>query len=488
MRRVAAACVLAGCCAGRAGALLAGPPATAAAKSAPAAVQQAAPPWASAARSGVAQPTTTRLPATDRSWPGDKNGALLMSKVSGQAPLPPPGEPVAPGRAAGLGVTLEDVTQLALARHPQIRQAQAQVAAARGRALQASLYPNPTLGTASPQLAGNQTQYSGYIIQDLVTMGKIRLDTGAAERAAQQAEWMLVRARFDVLTNLRQRFYTALVAQQRIEILDRMVTIARTAKTIGERLLRAEIAPRGDVLLLQIELARSEAELRNANTLARTTKQQLAAATGVIDLPIERVNGDLRQRLPDYEVIAVEQGVIARNALVRNAEVEIARNQVVLRRQVVEPVPNLNFLGGYQNQLKGAFAPENQAIYQVQIEVPLFDRNQGNIRAAQADVSAANAQWVRVQTELANEAAAAIGRYLTSRQLAERYENEILPSAVELQRISAQLYEQEQIDFLRYLNAQRALLDANLAYLAAQEARWMAGAEVAGLLQSDRFP
>ena len=56
----------------------------------------------------------------------------------------------------------------------------------------------------------------------------------------------------------------------------------------------------------------------------------------------------------------------------RKAELEIARNQVVLRRQVVEPVPNLNFMGGYQNQLKGAGAPENQAIYQVQIEVPLF--------------------------------------------------------------------------------------------------------------------
>ena len=403
-------------------------------------------------------------------------------------PLPPPSESVGPGQEVGTGLTLEAATQLALAQHPRIREAQALVTAARGRALQASLYPNPMLGTFSPQVAGNQSQYSGFVSQDLVTMGKIRLNTGAAERAAQQAEAMMVRARFDVLTNLRQRFYTALVAERRVEILDRMVTIARTARSIGERLLRAEIAPRGDVLLLQIELARSEAELRNAVTLANTTKRQLAAATGIIDLPIARVDGDLRQRLPDYEVIAVQRGVIDRNALMRKAELEIARNQVVLRRQVVEPVPNLNFMGGYQNQLKGAGAPENQAIYQVQIEVPLFDRNQGNIRAAQADVAAANAQVVRTATELANLTAEAIGRYLTSRRLAERYEQEILPAAVELQRISAQLYEQEQIDFLRYLNAQRAFLDANLAYLAAQEQQWMAAAEVAGLLQSDQFP
>ena len=95
LRRVAAACVSAGCCAGRAGATAGGgrrrrPPLNGArgrAAGCPAA-------WASAARSAVAQPTTTRLPATDRSWPGDKNSAVDVQSL-GQAPLPPPGEPVA---------------------------------------------------------------------------------------------------------------------------------------------------------------------------------------------------------------------------------------------------------------------------------------------------------------------------------------------------------------------------------------------------------
>jgi cobalt-zinc-cadmium efflux system outer membrane protein len=120
--------------------------------------------------------------------------------------------------------------------------------------------------------------------------------------------------------------------------------------------------------------------------------------------------------------------------------------------------------------------------------IPLWNRNQGNIRAAAANVGVAGAQLNRVENDLANTTAQALGRYLTAKQLAERYERIILPSAVELQDISAQLYNQSQIDFLRYLNAQRALLDSNLSYLGAQEARWTAAAEVAGLLQSERFP
>jgi len=90
--------------------------------------------------------------------------------------------------------------------------------------------------------------------------------------------------------------------------------------------------------------------------------------------------------------------------------------------------------------------------------------------------------------ELANASAEALGRYITARQLVERFERIVLPSAIELQDISNQLYRQGQIEFLNYLNSQRALLSANLDYLSAQSALWTSAAEVAGLLQSERFP
>ena len=416
----------------------------------------------------------------------DKASATLqVPSLSSQ----PGAETIPPGQEDdSQGVTLDELIRTAMANSPVVREAETLAAAARARAYQASLYPNPTMGHASPQLAGNQTQYNAYVIQDLVTKGKIRLDTAAAERAAQEAEFNAIRARFDVLTTVRQRFFIALAAQRRVEVLEKMVGITRAAKDTGQRLLNAQLGSRGDVLLLQIELSRAEAELKNAVTLAETSKSQLAAGTGLIALPIPRIRGSLVEALPEYDLVDVQQGVIARNALVRSAELEIARAQILTRRAEVEPFPNLNFMGGYQNQLAGAMAPQNQAIYQVQMVVPLFNRNQGNIRASQAGISTAVAQLNRVRTELANASAAAVGRYLTAKQLADRYENEILPSAVQLQSIYAQLYEQGQEGFLRYLAAQRALVDANLAYISAQEARWTAAAEVAGLLQIERFP
>jgi cobalt-zinc-cadmium efflux system outer membrane protein len=276
--------------------------------------------------------------------------------------------------------------------------------------------------------------------------------------------------------------------QERRDVLERMVRIARTSLDISERMYKAQEGTRGDMLLLQIEASRAEVELKNAITMVDVNKRQLAAAMGVYNLQIAHLAGDAKRHPSPFDLDTVQQEVIARNAAAQSAEVEIARTQVVLRRAQVEPFPNLNMMGGYQNQQPGALAPESQGMYQVQMIVPLWNRNQGNIRAAQAGVSAAVAGWNRVQVELAASTAAAVGRYRTAQQVVDRFEQVVVPSAQELQDISAQLYRQGQVEFLIYLNAQRALLEANLDYLNALESRWTAAAEVAGLLQSEQFP
>jgi cobalt-zinc-cadmium efflux system outer membrane protein len=145
-------------------------------------------------------------------------------------------------------------------------------------------------------------------------------------------------------------------------------------------------------------------------------------------------------------------------------------------------------MGGWQYQLSGAGAPLNQGIYQVTFAVPLWNRNQGAIRAAQATVGESRAQFGDVRNQLANDAANAVGRYISARTLVEAYEERILPKARETQRLTQQLYGEGQIDFLRLLETQRTLFQANLEYVNAQEDRWTAAADVAGLLQSDRFP
>lgn len=395
-------------------------------------------------------------------------------------------ELVAPGQGPGIW-TLDQLTELALTRNPAIREAWAQSRSARGAAVQAGLYPNPTINSSSPQLAGSDSQYNGFVTQEFVTKGKLRLSREAALRAVQQADLKYARQRYDVLTNVRAQFYSAAVAHQRVLVLENLLVIARASRESAEKLERVGEGTRTDTLLLQIEQDRAELSLENGETLLTSAHQQLAATVGLPGLVIEGVTAELDTALPDFEFEALRRGVVTQNALARVAQLEVARSRVLLQRAIVEPFPNVVAMGGYQRQI-GDAPVLDQALFQVTVPLPLWNRNQGNIASAQANVTAAAGQYGRVQNELSLRAAQVLAEYRTAVQRVDHFERQILPRAKELQRIALQGYEAGQFDFLRLLQAQRVLHETTLTYVNAQESRWLAGAEIAGLLQSEQFP
>jgi cobalt-zinc-cadmium efflux system outer membrane protein len=386
---------------------------------------------------------------------------------------------------APTGMRLEELESLAIGNHPQLLGAYAAVRSAEGRAFQAGLYPNPQFGVSSPQLAGSESQYNAFISQDILTGGKLRLDTAAACQEVERLRLELRRERFDVLTSVRRRFYAVLTAQNRVAVLEDLVRMAEKSQDLGQRLQQAGLGARTDTLLLEIESHKAQVALVNARTNLDASRRQLAAEVGLPELPIDRLYGDLSAELPQFELIELQQDVVTLNSQTAAAEAASRRSRVLLDRAIVEPSPTFNVMGGYQRQLQGV---KDQGIVQVLVSVPLWDKNEGNIRAAQADVGRAEAEVRRVQIELAQQAAEALAQYQSAVNLVQKYQQEILPKSRESVELTQRLYEQEQIDFLRLLQAQRTLGEVNLDYIDAQANRWSAAVTIANLLQVEQFP
>ena len=120
--------------------------------------------------------------------------------------------------------------------------------------------------------------------------------------------------------------------------------------------------------------------------------------------------------------------------------------------------------------------------------VPLFDRNQGNIRSARADIAKAQADLRTVELDLAYQTAQIMAEYRTAQRMVAWYEEAILPKARETVRIMQRLYSEGEINFLRLLEAQRILTETELAFVDAQERRWTGAVSIADLLQLEEFP
>ena len=226
------------------------------------------------------------------------------------------------------------------------------------------------------------------------------------------------------------------------------------------------------------------AALRSAELTRAAAEQELAALIGVRNLRID-AQGDLLVALPDFSSPQERERLLLRSSLMESARAEIVKNQFLLRRAEVEPIPNVILSSGYQWTVN---EPHSQALLGVYFTMPVWDRNQGNIRAAAAGVRQSRAQLTTVQNDLLRQLAEALGRYRAAQQTVENYEKGILPDAKRTLELVQKLYEAGQVDLVKLLQTQRSVFETNLEYVAALQDRLVAGAAVAGLLQLDQFP
>ena len=124
---------------------------------------------------------------------------------------------------------------------------------------------------------------------------------------------------------------------------------------------------------------------------------------------------------------------------------------------------------------------------QIGVPVPIFDRNQGEIRPAEAALARAELEGTRVSNELASRLAAAFERYENSRKLLDYYKNHILPDQVMAFRGLYQQYElqTDKVGFSALLQGQQNLGQTVTAYTAILGDLWNSVVEVASLAQSE---
>lgn len=412
-------------------------------------------------------------------------GALCLSVTLGTIVTAEEPAAVPPAPETEPGLTLEVLTSIAETISPNLTQAAAEVQVARGRAHQAGLYPNPVGSGGAMQMGGRDSQYFVQLSQEIVTKHKLQLSEAAACREVFQAEYRFVRTRFDLLTAVRQGYYAVLAGQKRVDILKQLVGIATKSQTAATRLKEAGEGTRSDSLLFQIELEKAEVALQNAEAVLAASLGQLTASVGSPEMELDRVEGDLRISLVPFAEQVVVDGYIPYNAEISVAEQEVDRNRLLLKRAQVEPFPNITVNAGYMRQYTDI---ENIGIINLSAPLPLWNKNQGNISAAVANVTKASANVSTIRNTIAKQMADARGRYRAADQLVVRYEEKIIPLARESVKVIQEAFDQGQFDFLRLLQAQRALIESQLGYISALETRWMTAAELAGLAQVEAFP
>jgi cobalt-zinc-cadmium efflux system outer membrane protein len=121
---------------------------------------------------------------------------------------------------------------------------------------------------------------------------------------------------------------------------------------------------------------------------------------------------------------------------------------------------------------------------QVGIPLPIWNRNQGGIRQAQAEVTEANRNLNRIELSLEQRLAEVVQQYADARVTASTYSRDILSRSERTLDLIQQGYEQGEVGYLDLLTAQRTYFQTNLAYLDALNSLWESYLKIDGLLLS----
>lgn len=363
-------------------------------------------------------------------------------------------------------LTLSDLEGLAFRHHPTLAAAVSRMNSARGRHLQAGLYPNPTAGYHATQVGnrGTSGQQGAFIRQRFITGDKLKLDQAIAGKEISEAHFQFHSQQQRVLSDVRVRFHEALTAQRRVKVTGELARIGEDIVTATETLVEGRLGTENDLLQAEISADQSQILADNAVNEHQAAWRRLAVATGLAQLESTELSGTLDDELMQLDWESCRITVLTGHPELAAARARAARAAIAVRRAKQEPIPDIDLgVSVRRNNIIG----RGEAVTNVElgIPVPIFDRNQGNICSAEAEWVLACQEVKRIELNLQDRLAIAFRRYTNARQQVQRYGQRMLPKAKRSLSLVKNGYQNGQVEYLTMLTAQQTYLQITLSYL-----------------------
>lgn len=392
---------------------------------------------------------------------------------------------------SGPMLRLEDLERIGLANNPTLRQADAELRATEGRKRQAGLYPNPTIGYEGEEIRGGSLrggQQGAFIQQDIVLGGKLGAARNVVEQERRQAQAERDEQRLRVLNGIRIAYYQALAAQETVVVRTNLLKLAQDAVATSKQLFNVGQSDQPDVLQAEIEADQAVLALTAAQQNQQRLWKSLAAVVGHPALPLSQLVGTLEE-LPTVDTDEWLEKLLTDSPAIKIAQLEVTRADAQLSRARREPIPNLQLRAGVEQNrelLETTNRPIGlQGFAEAGIRIPLFNRNQGNIEAAKADLDRAQRETQRVQLLLQERLASTVQAYLTAKAAAERYRTQMIPRAESAYKLYLEKYNNMTAAYPQVVIAQRTLFQLRADYVMALESAWVNSIALRGFMLTD---
>lgn len=400
---------------------------------------------------------------------------LFLTAGSGLSAAEPAASRLETEIQAGQAVTIDRLVDDALENNPELAFYRAEIAAAKAERRAAGAWPNPELGVdvgrkraedAAGSLAGEGTAWSVTIAQPLEFPGRIALRKAIASRQVELAELGLEQFRVTLASKVRELGYRLHIAQEQAEA---TLQAAHRSQELVEVLVQRD--PAGINPLLESRLIEATVITLNSRaTEALNEAKRLAGELNQLrgqplDTPVTISAATLEfPDLPPADIL-VDQA-LTNNFEIRAQHLELAQQGLrvdLSRKDRWEPITVSPF---YSREKAGE--RESTIGIGLSMPLPLWNRNTGNIKAAEARQQQAEAAVHLTQRRVERELRERIAAYNFRLEQMSHWRPGIVESLRQAAELADRHYRLGAVPVTTYVELQEKYLEALEAILTTQ--------------------
>ena len=370
------------------------------------------------------------------------------------------------------GLTLDRALAIAERTHPILAAHRHRIGMAEGDATQAGLWPNPeiliSVESFTPNAGDQPLSDKPDQQQNVVGVSQAIPISGTITKARKAAEIDLERWRaeydaqsLDLLASVKGAFLEVVYRQEALKVMQELQdTFVQILNVSQARFESGDIA--------EAEVMKAEANHERFTIEAELIQHNLNLAVGRLaellgdpSLAIKRCVGNLDGPVPE---ISRESVSIDNQRHPRARVWELARDKaeadVAVSRSKKWPVPNFGV--GYRHYES---TDQDTWDFSLRFELPIFNRNQGEISRARESVKREEAIAATQRNAMQSQLDAAMKAYETHQHRASIFQERILPKMEQSFEITQTSFSIGDVTILEVLDAYRSLSEARLTYL-----------------------
>lgn len=360
-----------------------------------------------------------------------------------------------------LHLTIDSAEKIFLKKNAVLLASQYNISAERALILQAKLYPNPYFSYTNSIYNNSNKKYFDFssegdnaptLSQLILLAGKRKKQIGMAETNSLLAEDQYLDLLRTLKYTLRSDFFSIYYLQQTLKVYDEEIDALKKIVSTFEKQLSKGYIAKTEVLRVQAQLYNLQSEYNDLINQINDKESEVRTLLDTLRVYIVPV-------IDTAKIVSADPTKFTLTTLLDSAaknrpDLKFAQHNLMLSEQNYKyqkalAAPDITFSPGF---VQHSNFISNDFTYAIAFSVPLFNRNQGNIKAAGFQIKANEANLKSVQVKYEEDVYRALEKAITQYNLYKSFDKNFLKEFSALAKSVLDNYMKRNIGLLDFLN------------------------------------